>query len=194
MLIDRTQEPIFRLTIARSRQSRCRGTELADVHREVGRLLARDVARHLPLEEIEIDHVVVKSIDVRIPLGRAPVVVAMLRSGLFIGEGIREALHDASLVLADSARSVDPSDLSQRVVVIADAVINTGASMRRLLAMTEAAGPEKILVAALVGYRPTVASLVEAYPTVDFMLGRISDRSYVGRGGTDTGTRLFGPA
>lgn len=192
MLIDRTQEPIFRLTIARSRQSRCSGPELAQVHRKVGWLLARDVARHLPLEEVEIDHVVGRSVDVRIPPSREPVVIAMLRSGLFIAEGIREALHDASLVLTESASTLHASELGERVVVIADAVINTGASIRALLPKVQAKAPEKILVAALVGYRPTVESLAEEYPAVDFLLGRISDRSYVGQGGTDTGTRLFG--
>lgn len=192
MIIDRTQEPVFRLTIGRSRRSQCSGAELAQVHRDVGRLLARDIARHVALEDVEIDHVVGKSVDVRIPPGREPVVIALLRSGLFLAEGVRDTLHDASLLLAHPTTGLDAPELSGRLVVVADAVINTGRSIRALLPRVQATAPEKILVAALVGYRPTMESLAEEFPAVDFVLGRVSDRSYVGRGGTDTGTRLFG--
>jgi uracil phosphoribosyltransferase len=133
-----------------------------------------------------------KSVDVRIPPGREPVVVAMLRSGLFVAEGIREALYASALVLAEPSTDLTTANLSERVVIVVDAVINTGSSIRPLLSHLRQQSSGKLLVAALVGYRPTVESLVEEYPDIDFALGRVSERSYVGRGGTDTGSRLFG--
>lgn len=155
-------------------------------------MLAADVARSLPLEEVEIEHVAGRTLDVRVVPGAEPVVVGMLRSGLFLAEGMREALHDAALVLHRNDADLDEANLAGRVVAIVDAVINTGRSLRSVLAMIVAKRPRKIVVAALVGFRPTLDALAAEFPEIDFVVGRASERSYVGRGGTDTGARLFG--
>lgn len=53
-------------------------------------------------------------------------------------------------------------------------------------------GAAKTLAVALVGYRPSVVELAAQRSEVDFIGARFSERSYVGRGTTDTGGRLFG--
>ena len=50
----------------------------------------------------------------------------------------------------------------------------------------------KVMAITLVGYGPAVKALADERPEVDFVAARLSERSYVGKGGTDTGARLFG--
>lgn len=192
MLYDLTDEPLLRLTIARTRRAAVRGVDLAVAHREVGRILAREVARSLPLERVTLDHVAGASTDVGVEIGAEPVVIAMLRSGLFVAEGIRESLPDASFVLHRDGDPIESIRLRRRVVCLVDAVINTGASIRRALGELGDVDVRACVVVSLVAYGPTLASLVADYPDVDFVVGRVSHRSYPGRGPTDTGARLFG--
>ncbi|MCY1560461.1 uracil phosphoribosyltransferase [compost metagenome] len=95
-------------------------------------------------------------------------------------------------MLHDDRTSLDALPAGGRTVVIVDSVINTGRSIREVLIAVEALQPTSIAVAALVAYRTNLEVLVDEFPNVDFHVARISDRSYIGRGSTDTGARLFG--
>ncbi len=193
MLIDHTADPMIRLLVDVTRRAETHGAALAHAHREVGRALASCVARHVTLEEATIEHVTGTSVGVRIREGEEPIVLAMLRAGLFLAEGVWERFARSSLVLHDSRADTPPVlPASNRVVVVVDAVINTGKSLRALLDPLEKLGVKQIVIVALVGYRPTVELLVSEKPHIDVVVARLSDRSFVGRGPTDTGGRLFG--
>ncbi len=191
MLHDLTHDPMMRLLVDATRRAECAGPALARAHREVGHALASVVASSLPIEEVEIVHVAGRSMGVQIRPGAEPIVVALMRAGLFVAEGLWERLPGASLVpLANGARLELPA--AGRTVIIVDAVINTGRSLCAVLDRVQELGAAKALAVALVGYRPSVVELSEKRPEVDFITARLSERSYVGRGSTDTGGRLFG--
>lgn len=88
--------------------------------------------------------------------------------------------------------NLDELPADGRTVVIVDSVINTGRSIRDVIGAVAALKPGCLAVAALVAYRGTPNELLAEFPEVDFHIARISDRSYVGCGATDTGARLFG--
>jgi uracil phosphoribosyltransferase len=191
MLHDLTHDPMMRLLVDATRRAECAGPALARAHREVGRALAAVVAASLPIEEVEIDHVAGRSTGVQIRPGAEPIVVALMRAGLFVAEGVWERLPGASLVpLANGAPLEIPAE--GRTVIVVDAVINTGRSLCAALDRVRELGAARALAVALVGYRPSVVELSERRPEVDFIAARLSERSYVGRGSTDTGGRLFG--
>lgn len=192
MLIDHSDEPMMRLLINTTRQADLVGPALAEAHRDVGRRLAGSVAQHLTLEDVAIHHVAGASIGVRVKSGSEPIIVAVMRAGLFVAEGIWSSLPGSSFVLHDDRTSLDALPAGGRTVVIVDSVINTGRSIREVLIAVEALQPASIAVAALVAYRTNLEVLVDEFPNVDFHVARISDRSYIGRGSTDTGARLFG--
>jgi uracil phosphoribosyltransferase len=193
MLIDRTNDPIMRLLVDATRRADTSGPALARAHREVGRALAGAVAGYLPLEEIDIDHVAGKSTGVRVRPGGEPIFVALLRAGLFLAEGLWECFPNSALVLhGGRTETLAPLPAAGRAVVVVDAVINTGRSLRAVLDEVLHAGPAKTVVVTLVGFRPTVEALSVERPEIDIVAARLSDRSYVGRGTTDTGGRLFG--
>jgi uracil phosphoribosyltransferase len=193
MLIDRTNDPIMRLLVDATRRADTAGPALARAHREVGRALAAAVAGYLPLEEVEIEHVAGKSTGVRVQPGAEPIFVALLRAGLFLAEGLWECFPGSALLLhGGHAETLAPLPAPGRSVVVVDAVINTGRSLRAVLGEVLRAGPAKTVVVTLVGFRPTIEALTAELPEIDIVAARLSDRSYVGRGGTDTGGRLFG--
>jgi uracil phosphoribosyltransferase len=191
VLIHHTEDPLMQLKIDRTRRAAVAGPWLAAAHRDVGRLLALDIARRVVLETVAIEHVKGSSSGVQIQEGGEPVILAVMRAGLFVAEGIWEGLAGSTLV---PMRRDDPLPNANpgRPYVIVDSVINTGGSMRHLLDRLLAHDVAKLSVAALVGYRPTVEAMSHEYDGVLFSVGRLSERSYVGKGGTDTGARLFG--
>jgi uracil phosphoribosyltransferase len=193
MIRDLTNDPLARLLVNRTRLATTESTELVEAHRRVGELLAQVIAKELSLEEYDIQHVTGPSRGVRLTSGKEPIIIALLRAGLFLAEGIRESLPGSSLVLLSGHDDDLPvMSVSGRPLVLVDAVINTGASIRPLIGKLRGPTEQKVMVSALVGHRPGVEALARDFPTVEFVLARLSDHSYVGKGSTDTGARLFG--
>lgn len=192
MLLDYSNDSLMCLSVNATRQANISGSVLADAHREVGRRLAFNMGEYLELESIEINHVAGKSIGVQLKPGSEPIVIAVMRAGLFLAEGIWSSIPACSFFLYNEGAEVRGIPAVGRTLIISDSVINTGNSIRIILDAVKQLKPRKIIVAALVGYRKNVEKLAEEFPEVDFYVARVSDRSYVGRGSTDTGARLFG--
>lgn len=194
MLSDLTQEPLTRLLVNATRLGSTAGPELAEAHRRVGRALGRVLANFVPLEDYDIQHVTGPSRGVRIKEGAEPVILALMRAGLFIAEGIWETLPGSSLVpwASRGGTPLPVIPVNGRTVIVVDSVINTGESLRPVLDAVTRHRPGGIAVGALVAHRPTAQSLEREYPQVNFVVARLSDHSYTGRGVTDTGARLFG--
>jgi uracil phosphoribosyltransferase len=192
VLIHHTDNPLMRLAVDKTRRKATQGADLAAAHREIGRLLAPDVARNLELEDCAIEHSTGPSTGVQIRPGQEPAVVAMMRAGLFVAEGVWDSLPGSALVPWRPKLEEMPSIAGERPAVIVDSVINTGRSMKRAIEALRGRGHEQIVVVTLVAYRPTLAEMAEAAPDITFIAARLSERSYVGSGGTDTGARLFG--
>ena len=191
MLSDYTEDPLVRLLVDKTRRRETHGSSLAAAHRDIGRILARDVARCLELEECAIEHVTGAQKGVRVSDQSQPSILAILRAGLFLAEGVWEAIPSAALV-PWSPKHQEMPNLPNRPVVLVDSVINTGHSMKQAMDALRAQGHDRIVVVTLVAHRPTMEALVESAPDVSFVVARLSERSYVGQGSTDTGARLFG--
>lgn len=156
-------------------------------------MLASTVLQRVPLVDREIQHVAGASKGIGIAGGSEPVIVALLRAGLFVAEGLWEQIPGASLVLhrpGDGQLAHLPND--GRQIVLVDAVINSGRSVDEILGMLPGREAGTITVVTLVGHRDGLNGLAERHPLVDFVAARVSDRSFVGRGSTDTGARLCG--
>ncbi len=123
-----------------------------------------------------------------------------MRAGLYVVEGVREVFQRAPLFHVSprrgegfsAAEREELADPAGRSFVVIDSVINTGASMEPVLQYLLAGGARSVDVLALVSPVPTAQRLEAAWPTIRFLLARVSENQYVGRGGTDTGNRLFG--
>lgn len=193
MIIDRTQCPVMRLLVDRTRRASVRGAELAAAHRAVGTHLAPFAARRCTLEEVAIDHVAGPSSGVRLTEPLAPIILVLMRAGLFVGEGLWSALPGTALVpWSGDGEALADAPIAGRPVIVVDSVINSGRSIDRALQQLLPRKPAWVTVAALVANEQGLAGCVERWADVDFAIARVSKRSYVGKGTTDTGARLFG--
>jgi len=193
MNADYSSDPVVQLAVNHTRLAHVRGAELAEAHRRVGILLARSVGAGIELDEVSIDHVAGLSSGVALRAARAPVVLAMMRSGLFLAEGIWSCIPGAALVPwnADHDELADVP-LKDRPVILVDAVLNTGSSLLRALELVRSRNPRSISAVSLTAYEGGLNRTMELAPDVTFVTARVSQRSYVGTGKTDTGSRLFG--
>lgn len=192
-MIDRSDCPVMRLLVNRTRLRDVEGPALAQAHREVGAALAPFAARRCDLEDVEIEHVAGVASGVRVSGVAAPVVLALMRAGLFVAEGVWGCLPGAALVPWDGREvTLEEVPVEGRPVILVDSVINSGASIIRALEMITRRAPCWVTVAALVANDVGLRGCQERWPAVDFAVARVSQRSYVGRGATDTGARLFG--
>ena len=116
-----------------------------------------------------------------------------MRAGLFVAEGLWGALPSAALLLWNGDfKTLEQSPIDGRPVVLVDSVINSGSSINDTLELLLPLQPSWVTVATLVANQQGLNECVDRWATVDFAVARISKRSYVGKGSTDTGARLFG--
>lgn len=196
-----TDRRIVQLLSTQTRRVDLSPRELALSHAALGRFLAGEVLEHFSLEEREIAHPQGVRVGMRIKDEHRVALVALLRAGLYAGDGFRDVFASAPLLLAHSSRehglaAIDLNtllNLGIRSCIVIDSVVNTGRSIEPVLKQLDAIGIEAI-VAALVVPRETAERLEQSWPEVHFYFGRVSDNKYVGRGKTDTGHRLFGTA
>lgn len=196
-----TDRHLVRLLATETRRTDTTAHDLTRSHIALGRFLAGELIEELDLEERKIPH----PQGVRSGWGIADearvVLVPFMRAGLYVAEGIREVFREAPVLHAKPSRGAGlPADelaaleaLEPRVVVLADAVVNTGASLEPVLAQL-ASRVERVFVLSLVSPVETAERLATAWPDVRFLFARVSTNQYVGAGSTDTGNRLFGTA
>ena len=123
------------------------------------------------------------------------VTVVLMRSGLPFGQGIADALDCPELFfhgnVADLKEAIATGGYTDRVIVLADGVINTGGTVNRIVG--ELDGIRTVAAANVISSRCKLDSSMPIYAA------RVSDNSYVGARqweqtggkGPDTSDRLF---
>ena len=148
------------------------GNALADVHERLGELLGDVLARDFDADKTTM--------------------LCLLRGGLFLSRGIYRRFNCRYLLFDPRRDSPEDLDVPTENVLIVDSVVNTGASIQRMVG--ELSG-KRVIVAAGVVQREALRKLC-AYPTY---AARVSANKFTGvrcrvqRGtvGPDTSDRLF---
>ena len=83
---------------------------------------------------------------------------------------------------------------SVQTIILVDSVINRGESIRRCIHTLQELRPVLPRVFVLTGVMQSKASIAlpQEFHRVQFLALRVSENQYTGKGGTDTGNRLFG--
>lgn len=164
-----------------------------------GRYLAAELVEHLDIETCDIQHPQGIRQGWKIAQEQEIALLVMMRSGLYVADGIREVFREAPMFHVHTTRKegLNKSDLAGlkkqrcKTCIIIDSVVNTGASLEPILRQLTDRGL-RIIVLSLVSPTPTANRLTNDWPDVYFFFGRTSENQYVGKGTTDTGNRLFG--
>eukprot|EP00978_Attheya_sp_CCMP212_P016427 scaffold43013_cov52-Attheya_sp.AAC.3 len=204
---------VANLLATQTRRSDLFGPALQEVHKEVGRFLAEqllnEVLGHDLVKSRPFSHVQGTTFDGIVTHANNMVIVPLMRGGEPMSRGVYEYFPGAQLIhygnndekshsLLRKAIDVNhPHDKFYKTVVLVDSVVNEGNSIRHTIDHIQSLAQDKeeqlrIVVLTAVMQKKASILLPKEYPRVQFLALRISENKYTGKGGTDTGNRLFG--
>ncbi|MGF1502009.1 MAG: uracil phosphoribosyltransferase [Paracoccaceae bacterium] len=174
--------------------------------REISLLLAYELLRDLPLDEVEIETPVA---PMRAPklAGKKVCFVSILRAGDGLLQGLLDLVPSARVghigLFRDETtkRPVQylvklPDDLTDRVTVLVDPMLATAGSAIEAVRIAKSAGAGDVRFLALRAAPEGAARFHAAHPDVPVFAAamdeRLDDRAYIVPGLGDAGARLFG--
>ena len=193
-----------KLTIIRDKNT---GTKVfREVTNEIARLLAYEVSRDMPLQDVEIETPIGKSVQKQLA-GKKVVVVPILRAGLGMVDGMLDMIPAAKVGHVGMYRDHEtlepveyfikmPSEIKDRMVLVVDPMLATGGSAIAAVDALKKRGATSIKFVCLVAAPEGVKALQEAHPEVDIYTASLDEKldknSYIVPGLGDAGDRLFG--
>lgn len=198
-----TNKSATKLLMAQTRNAANRGPPLQDAHRQVGRYLALEyLTEIIGLEPYDIPHVQGggKTTQAhRLLHEDNALIVALMRGGLPMAEGVNEIFPFAGIVHAKNPADLTQPHLADRsVVILVDGVINNGDTVkafvqhiRGLQSTLPIVVVADVVQAKSVSHNGPVWALARETGDLKVVALRLSDNKFTGKGTTDTGNRLF---
>jgi len=195
---------VHKLAIIRDKNTGAK--EFRELVREISMLMAYEVCRDLPLEEVEIDTPICK-IKTRMLSGKKVGVIPILRAGLGMVDGILELLPAAKVGHVGLYRDPEtlkpvsyycklPSDIEERELIVVDPMLATGGSANAAISFLKEKGACKIRFVCLIAAPEGVKEVQKEHPDVDIYVASVdeylNDHAYIVPGLGDAGDRLFG--
>lgn len=193
-----------KLTIIRDKNT---GTkDFREVVNEIARLMAYEVSRSMPLEDVEIETPMIRSVQKTLA-GKKVAIVPILRAGLGMVDGMLDLIPAAKVGHIGMYRDHEtmepveyfvklPSDIHERQLFVVDPMLATGGSAIAAIDVLKKRGASTIKFVCLVAAPEGVEALREAHPDVDIFSAaldeKLNENGYILPGLGDAGDRLFG--
>ena len=173
---------------------------------ELSTLMAYEVTRDMPLQEVEIE-TPLETMTGQMIDGKKLVLVSILRAGDGFLDGMLRVVPGARVghigLYRDPAtlQPVEyyfkmPSEMSERDVVVVDPMLATGNSAAAAVARIKQLNPKSIKFVCLLAAPEGVAVMQAAHPDVDIYTAAVdrclNDHGYILPGLGDAGDRIFG--
>lgn len=184
-----TNNNAAKLLATKSRKTDVDSLELCKTHFEMGRFLGYQVLEEFQLTKIDINHVQGIKTGFELSDENSVIIFGLMRAGLYVAEGLRSIFSKCQFLLGENFET-DKINLNNKIVIVADAVINTGRSIERIIQQLQDTNVKRVFIVTLVMQKEAMF-LSDKYPNIFFYALRVSDNKYVGKGTTDTGNRLF---
>lgn len=177
--------------------------ELVD---EIATLMAFEITRDLPLQEVEVETPVSKAKS-KVLSGKKLGVVPILRAGLGMVDGILKLIPAAKVGHVGLYRDPEtlkpveyyvklPSDVEERELIVVDPMLATGGSAVEAIESLKKRGAKNIRFMCLVAAPAGVEAMQKAHPDVDIYIAaldeKLNEKGYIVPGLGDAGDRLFG--
>jgi len=180
--------------------------EFRELVNEIAMLMAYEVTRDLPTEEVEVETPIARARCRRLA-GEKLGLIPILRAGLGMVQGILNLYPTARVGHIglyrdpETLRPVEyycklPTDLGERELLVLDPMLATGGSVVAALDMIKRQGGRRIKLLSLIAAPEGVRAVQAAHPDVDIYLAaldeRLNEHAYIVPGLGDAGDRLFG--
>ena len=173
---------------------------------EIAMLMGYEVSRDLPLEEVEIQTPIIKTVHKQLS-GKKLAIVPILRAGIGMVDGFLSLVPAAKVGHIGMYRDEEtlepveylvklPEDIDQRQIFVMDPMLATGGSAILAVDSLKKRGAANIKFVCLVAAPEGVKKLQDAHPDIDIYTAsldeRLNENGYIVPGLGDAGDRLFG--
>ena len=179
-----------KLTLMRQKET---GTkDFRELLEEIAMLMAYEITRDLPLEEVEIETPVAPC-RVKKLAGKKLGIVPILRAGLGMAEGVLRLVPAARVGHIGLYRDPEtlqpveyfcklPGDIGERMFIVVDPMLATGGSSAAALDLLKKKGAKSIVLLCLVAAPEGVRTVNAAHPDIPVYVAAVDDLVLAWRG------------
>jgi uracil phosphoribosyltransferase len=193
-----------KLTLMRRRETST--TNFRRLLGEIGALMAYEVTRDTPMQEVEIE-TPLEAMRARLIDGKKLVFVPILRAGTGLLDGFLDVVPGARvghIGLYRDPQTLDaveyyfkmPGGMNERDAIVLDPMLATGNSAVAAITRLKQTRPRSIRMVCLVAAPEGIATLRAAHPDVPIYTAavdrQLNDHGYIVPGLGDAGDRIFG--
>ena len=198
------EHPLVQHKLTEMRRKTTTSQSFRTLLNEISLLLAYEVTRELPIQEVEIETPLMKT---KMPqLNEVPSVVSILRAGNGLLEGVLQVIPDARVGHVGLYRDHDTLEaveyyckfppLQGGMTIVVDPMLATGNSASAALSRVKEEEPASIRFLCLLAAPEGVEALQEAHPDVEIWTAsldeRLNEKGYIMPGLGDAGDRIYG--
>jgi uracil phosphoribosyltransferase len=198
--------PLIRHKLAVLRRTETSKKKFKELVDEIAMLMAYEVTKDLPLEEVEIETPLEKTTEMMLA-GKKLTVVPILRAGLGMVEGVVRLIPSARVGHIglfrdhDTLEPVDyyfkiPAGAEARDFILLDPMLATGGSAAAAVSSLKRHGAKRVRMLCLVAAPEGVERMLRDHPDVHVYTAaldrELNDHGYILPGLGDAGDRLFG--
>lgn len=177
--------------------------ELVD---EIASLMAFEITRDLPLQEVTIETPVATA-KAKMLSGKKLGLIPILRAGLGMVDGILKLIPAAKVGHVGLYRDPEtlkpveyyvklPSDIEERELIVLDPMLATGGSAAEAITALKKRGGKNIKLMCMIAAPEGVEIVQNEHPDVDIYIAgldeKLNEKGYIIPGLGDAGDRLFG--
>ena len=188
------------------RQTATTNKEFRELVEEITMLMCFEALRDLPLEDVEIETPIQKTVQKMIK-GKDLAVVPILRAGLGMVNGLLNLVPTAKVGHIGMYRDEEtmqphayycklPPDIDKRLIVVVDPMLATGGSAIDAIAQIKSYGGKQIKFLCMIAAPEGIEALSKAHPDVEIYCANVdeglNEKCYIVPGLGDAGDRIFG--